>query len=183
MAWPSPGSAIFTQAAQNPILGGVSAATPPGGWTFGTTTPAAAALKVALFGNAGTPDKDAAVASTGYNTGAWVTGNEATGTGYTPGGVTMGAKTWVLAAGNPATFTLANSAAPSWALTSALTAYGDLVYNTNGTAGGTVVNQGFAFHSFGGPVSLGGSGGTFTIAWPSVNSVPNVVLQLAFAYA
>ena len=36
-------------------------------------------VKAALFNNTGTPDKDAAVASTGYNTGAWVTGNEVTG--------------------------------------------------------------------------------------------------------
>jgi hypothetical protein len=182
MAWPSPGSAIFTQAAQNPILGGVSAVTVPTGWTFGTTTPATAAHKVALYGNAGTPDKDAAVASTGYNAGAWVTGNESTGTGYTAGGVVMGTRTWALATGNPATFTLANSVAPTWTLTSAITANGDLVYCTTIT-GGTVANQGFAMHSFGGAVSLGGSGGTFTIAWPTVNSVANTVFQLSFAYA
>jgi hypothetical protein len=56
------------------------------------------------------------------------------------------------------------------------------VYCTTIT-GGTILNQGFAMHSFGGAVSLGGSGGTFTIAWPTVNSVANTVFQLSFAYA
>ena len=182
MAWPSPGSAIFTQAVTNPILGGISAVTAPTGWTFGTTTPATAAHKVALFGNSGTPDKDAVVASTAYNAGAWASGNESTGTGYTAAGVAMGTRTWTVANGGPATATFANLVAPTWTLTSAITAYGDLVYCTTIT-GGTVNAQGFCFHSFGGAVSLGGSGGTFTIAWPTVNTIPNTVFQLSFAYA
>lgn len=181
MAWPSPGSAIFSAAVTNPILAGISAVSAPTGWTYGTTTPATASHKVALYGNSGTPDKDATLANTAYNAGAWVTGNESTGTGYTAGGVAMGTRTWTVTNGSPTTATFANSVAPTWTLTSAITAYGDLVYCT--TISAPTTSPGFAMHSFGGAVSLGGSGGTFTIAWPTVNTVANTVFQLSFAYA
>ena len=35
-------------------------------------------VKTALFNNSVTPDQDAAVANTGFNTGTWVTANEVT---------------------------------------------------------------------------------------------------------
>ena len=74
MAWS--GSAIFQQAMLNPIAGRC--------WTTAAPTTysslSADSIKCALYNAAAaTPDKAAAVASTGYNTGQWVSGNEATG--------------------------------------------------------------------------------------------------------
>lgn len=165
MAWPSPGSAIFTQAALNPILGRCWTTAAPTG--YGSLS--ADTLKSALYGNAVTPDKDAAVASTGYGTGTWA-GNEITGTGYTAGGTALASKTFTPAAG-AVNFAAAN---PSWP-SATITAYGDLVYDDLITAG-TVAKQGLCFHSFGGAASV--TGGTFTIQWNSGN-----VFTFTFTYA
>jgi len=167
MAWPSPGSAIFTQAAINPLLQACWTTTKPTSYS----SLSADTINVALYGNSGTPDKDAAVASTGYNTGAWVTGNEISGTGYTAGGAALASKTFASATG-AVNFGAANT---SWTSATISNAYGDLVYD-NTISGGTVSAQGLAMHYFGGSASV--TSGTFTIAWSS-----GYVFQFTFAYA
>jgi hypothetical protein len=114
----------------------------------------------ALFGG-NTPDKDAAVALTGYNaaTSQWVTANEKTsGTDWVAGGRALTSKTFTTPASGVAMFDAAD-------LTSAATATlsnveGCLIYD--GTiSGGTVVDQGFAFLWFGGAQSV--TSGTFSV--------------------
>jgi hypothetical protein len=165
VAWPSPGSAIFTAAALNPILGRCWTTAAPTGYS----SLSADALKAALYGNTGTPNKDDTLANTGYNTGQWVTANEITGTGYTAGGATLASKTFASATG-AVNFGAAN---PSWT-SATITAYGDLVYDSSIT-GGTVANQGLAFHYFGGSASV--TSGTFTVQFSSGN-----VFSFSFAY-
>ena len=117
-------------------------------------------IKAALFNNSVTPDKSAAVASTGYNTGTWVTANEVTdATNWAAGGRTLASKTGV-ASSNVATFDAADTAGGGTLTIS--NAYGALVYNDSIT-GGTVADQGICFNSFGGAQSV--AGGTFTIVW------------------
>lgn len=165
MAWPSPGSAIFTQAALNPILGRCWTTAAPTG--YGSLS--ADTINAALYGNAGTPNKDDTLANTGYNTGQWVTANEITGTGYTAGGTALASKTFGSGTGS-VSFGAAN---PSWT-TATITAYGDLVYD-NTITGGTVAKQGLCFHYFGGSASV--TSGTFTVQWNSGN-----VFTFTFAY-
>jgi hypothetical protein len=155
MTWPAPGSAIFTQAALNPILGACwSTALPTSYVNLSSDT-----INIALYGNSGTPNKDDVIANTGYNTGQWVTANEITGTGYTAAGKAISSKTFASSTG-AVNFGAAN---PTWA-TATFTAYGDLIYD-NTISGGTVSKQGLCFHSFGGAASI--SGGTFTVQWNS----------------
>ena len=170
MAWPSPGSAIFTAAALNPLLQHVNpgSLTSPTGYSDLVATDV---VKCALYGNSGTPDKDAAVANTGYNTGAWVTGNEISGAGYTAAGSALASKTFASASG-AVNFGAANV---SWTSATISNAYGDLVYDDSISAG-TVAKQGLAMHYFGGAASV--TSGTFTIAWSS-----GYVFRFTFAYA
>ena len=122
-------------------------------------------IKAALFNDSVTPDKSAAVGSTGYNTGTWVTANEVTdATNWAAGGRTLASKTGA-ASSNVATFDAADTAGGG-TLTIA-NAYGALVYNDSVTAG-TVADQGICFNSFGGAQSV--TGGTFTIVW-SANGI------------
>lgn len=122
-------------------------------------------IKAALFNNSVTPDKTAAVGSTGYNTGTWLTANEVTdATNWAAGGRALASKTGVQST-NTATFDAADTAGGG-TLTIA-NAYGCLVYNDSVT-GGTVAKQGICFNSFGGAQSV--TGGTFTIVW-SANGI------------
>lgn len=167
MAWPSPGSAIFTQAALNPLLGRCWTTAAPTG--YGSLS--ADTINCALYGNSGTPNKDDTLANTGYNTGQWVTANEMPGTGnYTQGGAALASKTFTSGTGS-VSFGAANV---SWSSATIANAYGDLVYD-NTISGGTVAKQGLCFHYFGG--TAGVTGGTFTIQWNSGN-----VFQFTFAY-
>ena len=114
------------------------------------------AYKVALYGNSGTPDNTVTTAVlTEYNGAAsqWVTGNEASGTGYTAGGVAVSSPSWTQAT-NVVTFTSAGT--PQWT-TASFTAYGGLVYDT------TNANQGLCYNYFGGAQTV--TAGTFTINW------------------
>src|SRR5579859_4244337 len=105
MAWS--GSAIFQQAMLNPIAGRC--------WTTAAPTTysslSADTINVALFGTL-TPDKTAAVASTGYNTGVWVTGSEITSSSQWPaGGVALASKTFAIDTGSSSIcFSAANTA-------------------------------------------------------------------------
>jgi hypothetical protein len=122
-------------------------------------------IKVALYDNDITPDKDAAVASTGYNTGQWViTGNEVTDSDGSPdwgaGGVALAGKA-VTDEGSGVTMFDATDTSHSNTVT-LTNAFGCLVYDDDITAG-TVADQGISYHYFGGAQSV--TTGTFTIVW------------------
>lgn len=129
------------------------------------------AVKVALYGNTGTPDKDAAVASTGYNTGQWVTGNEITdATNWVAGGRTLASKTFTTPSTGVFMFDAADLAGGgNVTLTNV---YGCLVYDDSITAG-TVADQGVSFHYFGGPQSV--TAGQFTVIW-SANGINRITV-------
>jgi hypothetical protein len=119
------------------------------------------AVKVALFNNSVTPDRDAAVASTGFNTGTWVTANEVTdATNWVSGGRALASKTFTTPSTGVSMFDAADLAGGG---TVTLTnAFGCLVYDDAITAG-TVADQGISFNYFGGAQSV--TAGTFTIIW------------------
>jgi hypothetical protein len=118
-------------------------------------------VNVALFNNTTTPDQDAAVGSTGYNTGVWVTGNEVTdATNWVAGGRALAAKTFTNAAAATPMFDAADLAGGG--NVTITNAFGCLVYDNTITAG-TVAKQGVSFHYFGGAQSV--TAGTFTIIW------------------
>src|SRR5687768_11422374 len=120
------------------------------------------ALKAALYNDTITPDRDAAVASTGYNTGQWVTGGEVSdGTNWDAGGepVTGGAST---DGGTGITQFDATDTPQGGATTTLASVFGCLVYDDAITAG-TVADQGVTYHYFGGSQSV--TAGTFTIVW------------------
>jgi hypothetical protein len=123
-------------------------------------------VKVALFDNTVTPDKDAAVGSTGYNTGTWTTAREVTGgTNWAAGGRTLSGKTFTAPDTGIAMFNAANLAAGGTVTLS--NAYGCIVYDDSIT-GGTVADQGVCFLYFGGAQSV--TAGSFTVVW-SANGI------------
>lgn len=123
-------------------------------------------VKVALFNNTTTPDKDAAVASTGYNTGVWVTGNEVTdATNWVAGGRALASKTFTTPSTGVAMFDAADLAGGG--NVTLANVYGCLVYDDTITAG-TVADQGACFNYFGGVQSV--TAGTFTVIW-SANGI------------
>lgn len=153
MAWSV--SAIFQQSMLNPIAGRC--------WTTSAPTSysslSADTIDCALFGTL-TPDKTAAVGSTGYNTGVWTTGNEISGTGYTAGGSALSSKAFAIDTGSSSIcFTVANV---SWTSATLSGVYGCLVYDAT-ISGGTVAKQGLCFNYFGGSQSV--TSGTFQIQW------------------
>jgi hypothetical protein len=119
------------------------------------------AVKVSLHNNSVTPDRDAAVASTGFNTGTWATANEVTdATNWVSGGRTLASKTFTTPAAGVCMFDAADLAGGG--AVTITNAYGCLVYDDTVSAG-TVADQGVCFNSFGGAASV--TAGTFTIAW------------------
>jgi len=118
-------------------------------------------VKVALFNNSVTPNKDAAVGSTGFNTGTWLTANEVTdATNWVSGGRALSGKTFTTPASGVSRFDASDlSGGGTLTLTNA---FGCLVYDDTITAG-TVADQGASFHYFGGAQSV--VSGTFTIIW------------------
>lgn len=159
MSWASAGSAIFQQAMVNPLaLGGNATSGFPTSYAgLGADT-----VNVALFNNTTAPDKTAAVGSTGYNTGVWVTGNEVTdATNWVAGGRALASKTYSLDSGSSSVIFHAANLAGGGTVT--LTAFfGCLVYD-NTISGVTVAKQGMCFNYFGGSQTV--TGGTFTILW------------------
>lgn len=137
----------------------------------GFTSMTADAFKAALMNNAGTPDKLAAVASTGYNTGQWTAASNEVidsvgpGTNWAAGGRSLVTTTFAVGTGTPfATNTLTFDAldtagAGNVTLTGVM---GCLVYDSSITAG-TVAKQGVCFNYFGGAQAV--TAGTFTIVW------------------
>lgn len=120
-------------------------------------------VKAALFDNTVTPDKDAAVAGTGYGAagGTWTLAREVNGGANWPvGGRALTSKTFSSPASGVSMFDAADLAAAG-SVTLA-NVYGCLVYDDTIT-GGTVADQGVAFLYFGGnqPVTAG----SFSIIW------------------
>src|SRR4249920_3516668 len=124
-------------------------------------------VNAALFNNTVVPDQDAAVGSTGFNTGTWTTGNEVVDvTNWVAGGRALASKTYtVLTAGSQTTpsgisFDAADLAGGG--NVTLIATFGCLVYDFTITAG-TVAKQGLCFNYFGGTQSV--TAGTFTIIW------------------
>lgn len=118
-------------------------------------------VNVSLHNNSITPDKDAAVASTGFNTGVWTTTNEVTdATNWVSGGRALASKTFTTPSTGVCMFDAADLAGGG--NVTITNAYGCLVYDNTITAG-TVAKQGVCFNYFGGAQSV--TGGTFTIVW------------------
>lgn len=158
MAWSASG--VFQEWVKNPSTQRIN----PGSITLPTgysDLVATDTVKVALYDNDITPDKDAAVGSTGYNTGAWaIAGNEVTdATNWVAGGRALSGKAYTDVA-NGMMFD-ATDLAGGGTLTLAAT-HGCLVYDDSITAG-TVADQGVCFNYFGGAQQV--TNGTFTIVW------------------
>lgn len=118
-------------------------------------------VKVSLHNNSITPDKDAAVASTGFNTGTWTTTNEVSdATNWVSGGRALASKTFTTPAAGVCMFDAADLAGGGNVTIS--NAYGCLVYDDSITAG-SVADQGVCFNAFGGAASV--TAGSFTIQW------------------
>jgi hypothetical protein len=164
MAWS--GSAIFQQAMLNPIAGRCWTTTAP--TTYSSLS--ADTIDVALFGTL-TPDKTAAVASTGYNTGVWTTGNEITdATNWVAGGRALASKNFSIDTGSSSI--VFNAANLSGGGVVTLTAFfGCMVYDFTIT-GGTVAKQGLCYNYFGGTNTV--TSGTFTIIWATVGATTGV---------
>lgn len=117
-------------------------------------------VKVALFNNSVTPDQNAAVASTGFNTGTWVTANEVTdATNWVSGGRALASKTFTASSATSAFDAADLAGGGTLTLTNA---FGAFVYDDT-ISGGTVADQGACFNYFGGAQTV--TGGTFTIVW------------------
>jgi hypothetical protein len=125
----------------------------------------------ALFNNTTAPDKTVTVASTGFNTGVWVTANEVTdATNWVSGGRALSSKTFTSPSSGVFMFDAADLAGGgNVTLTNA---YGVQVYDNTITAG-TVAKQGISFHYLGGPQSV--TAGTMTIVW-SANGLVRITV-------
>lgn len=153
-------SAMFREWPKSVMGQGQTAAVLPAGYAgLGADS-----IKAALFNNTGTPDKDAALASTGYNTGQWVTANEVSdSTNWPAAGIALASKTLTTPSTGVFMFDAADLS-QSGASTTLANVYGCLVYDDTITAGtGGVAKQGISFHSFGGAQSV--TAGSFTIVW------------------
>lgn len=157
MAWTD--SRIFVQAVLSPLTASAWSTAEP--TTYGANGLSADTVKVALFGTSVTPDRDAVVGSTGYNTGTWTTGNEITGTNWAAGGQTLGTKAYTADLGG--NIGVSFDAADISVSTVTLAAFfGDLTYDDTITAG-TVAKQGLCFHYYGGSQSV--TAGNVSILW------------------
>jgi hypothetical protein len=165
-------SAIFQQAMLNPVMGRLWTTAAP--TTFSSLS--ADVIDAALFNNTTTPDKTAAVASTGYNTGVWTTGNEVIDTlnsNWVAGGRALASKAFSIDTGSSSIVFQAAATAGAGNVT-ITNAYGCLVYDFTITAG-TVAKQGLCYNSFGG-AAQGVTNGTFTILWATVGALTNVAV-------
>lgn len=117
-------------------------------------------VKVALFNDSVSPDKDAAMASTGFNAGTWTTTNEVTdATNWVSGGRALASQAYTHVT-NGVMFDAADLAGGG--TVTITNAYGCFVYDDTITAG-TVADQGVCYNAFGAAKSV--SSGTFTIVW------------------
>lgn len=153
MAWSASG--IFQEWVKNPLFNG-SGGTPPTGYTGYLTD----TIKCALYAAGITPDKNASLATSGYNSAAsqWVVANEKTGgTDWVAGGRALASKTNAAAAG---VITLDAADLTSVAVATMASVEGVLIYDDTITAG-TIADQGLCFNWFGGAQSV--TAGAFSV--------------------
>lgn len=159
MAWTD--SRVFREWPKSIMGQGQTAAVLPAGYAgLGADT-----VKVALFNNSVTPDKDASLVTTGYNSASsqWLTANEVTdATNWVAGGRALASKTFTTPSTGVFMFDAADLAGGG---TVTLTnAFGCLVYDDTVTAGtGGIADQGVSFNYFGGAQSV--TAGSFTVVW------------------
>ena len=157
MAWTD--SRIFAQAMLNPLTASAWSTTEP--TTYGANGLSADTINVALFNNSVTPDRMAAVGSTGYNTGTWLTANEVTDANWAAGGRAVANKTYTVDVGSTSICFHADNLSGAGNMTVS-NVFGCLVYDNTITAG-TVAKQGMCFNYFGGAQAV--TAGTFTVVW------------------
>jgi hypothetical protein len=163
MAWSA--SNVFQEWVKNPLFNG-SGGTPPTSYTGYLTD----TMKCALFAAGITPDRNAAVGSTGYNTGVWITANEKTGSSeWVAGGRSLATKTNAASAG---TITLDAADLTGSASITMASVEGCLIYDDTITAG-TVADQGMCFLWFGGSQSV--TAGTFSVVFNAAGIVTATV--------
>ena len=157
MAWTE--SKVFTQFLVNPGLAALSSVTEP--TTYGAGGIVADTVKAALFDSSITPNKDAVVGQTGYNSGSsqWLTFDEVTHANWAAGGRAVAND--AMSTGSGYVMYDADDLAGGGTLTLA-DVNGCLVYDDTIT-GGTVADQGICYNWFGGAQSV--TSGTFTIVW------------------
>jgi hypothetical protein len=162
MAWSA--SNVFQEWVKNPLFTGVTGA--PTGYTgYATDT-----MNCALFASGITPDRTAAVGSTGYNTGVWLLANEKTGSSeWVAGGRALASKTNAASAG---TVTLDAADLTGTASITMASVEGCLIYDNSITAG-TVAKQGMCFLWFGGAQSV--TSGTFSVVFNAAGIVTATV--------
>lgn len=118
-------------------------------------------VKAALFDDTITPDNDAAVGSTGFNTGVWTNTEppqQFDAAGWVTGGLALTAKTFTTPGADQVRFDAADL--PSTANVTITAAVGAFIYDDTITAG-TVADQGVCYLWFSGPASV--TAGSFTI--------------------
>lgn len=153
-------SAVFREFIKATLGDGQTTHAFPGAYAGLTTD----TVRVALYGNSGTPDKDAAIAVAGYaaSTSAWITGNQVTDTNWAAAGIALSSKVMSTPSTGVIRFDAADT--PSSGTVTLANVYGALVYDDTITAQtGGVADQGVSFHYFGGAQSV--SAGTFTVVW------------------
>lgn len=154
-------SAIFREWPKSVMGQGATAATLPATYAgLGADT-----VKAALYNNTGTPDKDASLVTTGYNsaTSQWVVANEVTdATNWIAGGRALASKTFTVPSSGVFMFDAADLAGGGNVTLSAV--FGCLVYDDTITVStGGIADQGVCYNYFGGTQSV--TNGTFTIVW------------------
>ncbi len=122
------------------------------------------ALKVALFNNTITPDRDVASALAKYAAGQYVPGGEVINTAggasqWDAGGKLLSTVTLTALAGGVVMLDAADTASGS--ATTLTDVYGGLVYDDQLTA--PVADQALSYNFFGGAQSV--TNGTFTVVW------------------
>jgi hypothetical protein len=158
MAWSA--SAIFREWPKSVMGMGQTAAVLPAAYAgLGADV-----VKGALFGG-NTPDKDASLVTTGYNSAAsqWTTASEKTsGTDWVTGGRTLTSKTLTVPSSGVFMFDAADL--PSAATATLSGVEGILIYDSTVTAGtGGIAAQGVCFNYFGNALSV--VSGTFSVAF------------------
>jgi hypothetical protein len=165
MAWTA--SNVFQEWVKNPLFNGTTGG--PTGYTGYLTD----TINCALFGTTAgmTPDRTAAVGSTGFNTGVWTApGNEKIGASeWVTGGRALASKTSAVSAG-VATLDAADLVG-SASITMTGVA-GCLIYDNTITAV-TVAKQGICFLWFGGDQSV--TAGTFSVVFNAAGLVTATV--------
>lgn len=160
MAWTE--SRIFREWPKSVMGQGQTAAVLPAGYAgLGADT-----VKAALFGG-NTPDKDASLVTTGYNssTSQWVVANEKTsGTDWVTGGRALASKTLTTPSSGVFMFDAADLTSVATATLSSVE--GCLIYDDTVTAGtGGIADQGVCYNWFGGAQSV--VAGTFSVVFNS----------------